>query len=53
MDCGECILPIQRQELIDADIDDDETLRIPDSEYTGPKFEEYLRDSGVHKNSPR
>ncbi|KAJ6564708.1 GATA zinc finger-domain-containing protein [Mycena capillaripes] len=40
--CNACGLYLQQrnkmrpQELIDADIDDDETLQIPDSEYKGP-----------------
>ncbi|KAJ7351466.1 GATA zinc finger-domain-containing protein [Mycena albidolilacea] len=41
--CNACGVYLQQrgrprpQELIDADIDDDETLQIPDAEYTGPK----------------
>ncbi|KAF7332922.1 GATA zinc finger domain-containing protein [Mycena venus] len=56
--CNACGLYLQQrrrprpQQLIDADIDDDETLRIPDSEYTGPKCSHCLtRQTSVWRRS--
>ncbi|KAJ7895322.1 hypothetical protein B0H13DRAFT_1483678, partial [Mycena leptocephala] len=56
--CNACGLYLQQrnrprpQELIDADIDDDETLQIPDAEYTGPKCSHCLtRQTSVWRRS--
>ncbi|KAJ7875610.1 GATA zinc finger-domain-containing protein [Mycena leptocephala] len=56
--CNACGLYLQQrnrmrpQELIDADIDDDESLQIPDSEYTGPKCSHCLtRQTSVWRRS--
>ncbi|KAJ6529900.1 hypothetical protein DFH09DRAFT_153755 [Mycena vulgaris] len=56
--CNACGLYLQQrnklrpQELIDADIDDDDTPQIPDSEYTGPKCSHCLtRQTSVWRRS--
>ncbi|KAJ7132443.1 hypothetical protein C8R44DRAFT_871404 [Mycena epipterygia] len=56
--CNACGLYLQQrnklrpQELIDADIDDDDTPEIPDSEYTGPKCSHCLtRQTSVWRRS--
>ncbi|KAJ7749974.1 hypothetical protein B0H16DRAFT_1319026 [Mycena metata] len=56
--CNACGLYLQQrnklrpQELIDADIDDDDTPQIPDEEYTGPKCSHCLtRQTSVWRRS--
>ncbi|KAF8212707.1 hypothetical protein K438DRAFT_1566399 [Mycena galopus ATCC 62051] len=56
--CNACGLYLQQrnklrpQELIDADIDDDDTPQIPDEEYTGPKcFHCLTRQTSVWRRS--
>ncbi|KAJ7438757.1 hypothetical protein FB451DRAFT_1060023 [Mycena latifolia] len=56
--CNACGLYLQQrnklrpQELIDADIDDDDTPQIPDEEYTGPKCSHcFTRQTSVWRRS--